>query len=219
MIYNITTMDKIDKRKLMDIYREGNMENTDYFYPEIADKEQAVAKVESDFLKYIETDFLSSSGNVYWVLEENAVWVSALRLYRVDNALYYIEALETHPDFRGQGHASKLLDSVINELKKQGSFRLCDCVSKKNTASIRTHEKCGFRVVSEEGFDYLSNEADDRHYGMEYLWVNGLFGDSDTNVKKVVNLDQFVMPATERGQDADKYIRELRVNERLQLTE
>ena len=170
MIYRSTTMDKIDKRKLMDIYREGNLENADYFYPEIADKEQAVAKVEGDFMKYIETDFLSSSGNEYWVLEENAVWVSALRLYRINNDLYYIEALETHPDFRQKGYASKLLNSVINELKKQGSFRLCDCVSKKNTASIRTHEKCGFRVVSEEGFDYLNNEADDRHYGMEYSY-------------------------------------------------
>ena len=126
MIYNITTMDKIDKRKLMDIYREGNMENTDYFYPEIADKEQAVAKVESDFLKYIETDFLSSSGNVYWVLEENAVWVSALRLYRVDNALYYIEALETHPDFRRQGHAKRYALETAKEANVNISFEVCD---------------------------------------------------------------------------------------------
>ena len=31
--------------------------------------------------------------------------------------------------------------------------------------------------------------------------------------KKVINLDQFVMPSTERGQDADSYIRELRDND------
>ncbi len=45
--------------------------------------------------------------------------------------------------------------------------------------------------------------------------VNGLLGDADTNVKRVVNLDQFVMPATERGQNADTYIRELRDNDRV----
>lgn len=45
--------------------------------------------------------------------------------------------------------------------------------------------------------------------------VNGLIGDVDTTEKKIVNLDQFVMPATERGQDADGYVRELRDNDRI----
>ena len=45
--------------------------------------------------------------------------------------------------------------------------------------------------------------------------VNGLLGDTDTNAKKVINLEQFVMPATERGQNADPYIRELRDNDRV----
>ena len=45
--------------------------------------------------------------------------------------------------------------------------------------------------------------------------VNGLLGDTDTTTKRVVNLDQFVMPATERGQNADSYIRELRDNDRI----
>lgn len=45
--------------------------------------------------------------------------------------------------------------------------------------------------------------------------VNGLLEDTNTSAKKVVNLEQFVMPATERGQDADSYIRELRDNDRL----
>lgn len=37
----------------------------------------------------------------------------------------------------------------------------------------------------------------------------------ETNAKKVIDLDQFVMSATERGQDADNYIRELRDNDRI----
>ena len=45
--------------------------------------------------------------------------------------------------------------------------------------------------------------------------VNGLIGDDDSTVKRVVNLDQFVMPATERGQNADSYVRELRDNDRI----
>ena len=40
--------------------------------------------------------------------------------------------------------------------------------------------------------------------------VNGLLGDTDIREKRAVNLDEFVMPATDRGQDADSYVRELR---------
>lgn len=45
--------------------------------------------------------------------------------------------------------------------------------------------------------------------------VNGLLGETDTNAKKVIDLDQFVMSATERGQNADDYVRELRDNDRI----
>ena len=44
--------------------------------------------------------------------------------------------------------------------------------------------------------------------------VNGLLGTSDTKEKEVVDLNQFVMESTERGQNADKYVRELRDNDR-----
>ena len=63
------------------------------------------------------------------------------------------------------------MSGVTEELKKEGPFRLCDCVSKKNTASLKTHEKCGFQIVSEEGYDYLSEEADNRDFGLEYRYL------------------------------------------------
>lgn len=44
--------------------------------------------------------------------------------------------------------------------------------------------------------------------------VNGLLGTSDEKEKEVVDLNQFVMESTERGQNADKYVRELRDNDR-----
>ncbi len=44
--------------------------------------------------------------------------------------------------------------------------------------------------------------------------VNGLLGKSDTKEKEVMDLHQFVMEPTERGQNADKYVRELRDNDR-----
>lgn len=45
--------------------------------------------------------------------------------------------------------------------------------------------------------------------------VSGLIEDSNVTEKKNINLEQFVMQATERGQNADSYIRELRDNDRI----
>lgn len=102
------------------------------------------------------------------ILAVEGVWVSALRLYFVKDGFCYIEALETHPDYRKRGYAAQLLFSVINVLKDEGSFMLCGCVHKRNTASLATHKKCGFKIVSDNGYDYLRKEADERHFGMQY---------------------------------------------------
>lgn len=59
--------------------------------------------VEAGFLDFLKNDFFEQDGAAYWILEENGVWVSALRLSRIQTDLYYLEALETRPDQRGQG--------------------------------------------------------------------------------------------------------------------
>lgn len=169
MLIEISGWDSVNERKLMDIYHEGNIENTDFFYPDIADKNDALHRVEHDFLKYIRNQFLDGR-NRYMVLEHNGLWVSALRLYWIKDRFYYIEALETHPDYRKMGYASRLLSCVLNMLKKQGSFTVCDCVGKKNTASISTHLKCGFVISNDVGYDYLQEQADDRSYGMQFVY-------------------------------------------------
>ena len=35
VLHRITRFEEIDQHQLMDLYAEGNAENTDYFYPEI----------------------------------------------------------------------------------------------------------------------------------------------------------------------------------------
>ena len=81
MMLELTSMDQIDPRKLMDIYSEGNLENTDYFYPEIEDKNLAVKKVELDFLKYIEDHFFNKDQNKYLILEKDGFWVCAFKCH------------------------------------------------------------------------------------------------------------------------------------------
>ena len=45
--------------------------------------------------------------------------------------------------------------------------------------------------------------------------VDGLINVPDKKTKKTIDLDQFVMPTTERGRKADEYIREMRDNDRI----
>ena len=171
MILRITSYNELDKRKLMDIYAESNFENTEYFYPDEPDKNAAVNKVESGFLDFLKNEFFKQTKAAYWVFEVDGTWVCALRTCEIHPGLYYLEALETKPDFRKKGYGSLLLSGVLEAMKAEGSFRLCDCVSKKNTASLKTHEKCGFQIVSEEGYDYLHGEADDHDYGLEFRYL------------------------------------------------
>ena len=170
MLLKITRFCDLDTRALMDVYAESNLENTDYFYPDETDKAEAVRKVEEGFLNILRTEFFSREGSTYWVLAEEGLWISACRISPIRPGLFYLEALETCPDRREKGYASRLLADVLDEMKKEGPFRLCDCVGKRNAASLKTHEKCGFHIVSEAGYDYLREEADDRDYGLEYRY-------------------------------------------------
>lgn len=170
MLLKITGGQALDERRLMDVYAESNLENTDFFCPEEPDKEAAVRMVESGFLDFLKKEFFKEPEAICWVLEEDGVWVSALRICRIPEGPYYLEALETRPDRRRQGYGVRLLSEVLDAMKAEGPFRLCDCVGKKNTASLKAHEKCGFQIVSEQGCDYLHQEADDRDFGLEYRY-------------------------------------------------
>lgn len=166
----IESFAQLDLEKLMTVYGESNEENIDYFYPGAADRGHALRQVEAGFLDYLRSDFFTREGCSYWVLEEDGVWLSAVRLYPIREGLYYLEALETHPAHRRQGCASRLLRALIRELQTRGSFRLCDCVGAHNLASRKAHESCGFRVAAETGHDYLRDAPDEGTVGMEYVF-------------------------------------------------
>ena len=164
----IESFEQLDTRKLMDVYAESNEENIDYFFPDAEDRAEALRKVEQGFLDYLRGDFFTGSGRRYYILERDGQWLSALRLYPIRDGLYYLEALETHPAHRRQSCASRLLRALIGELKARGAFRLCDCVGRNNLPSRLCHERCGFRIVGEPGFDWLRGEPDEGTVGMTY---------------------------------------------------
>ncbi len=168
MLFRIDSYGVLDERKLMDLYVEGNLENAEELDPEGTDRSKALKRAEAEFLHFLKTDFFQRAGNEYWILEENGLWVSALRASRIQDGFYYLEALETRPDCRRRGYGEALLTEVLAHLAELGPFRLCDCIHKKNLPSLELHKKCGFRIVSEAGLCYLNGTVNDRAYGMEY---------------------------------------------------
>ena len=72
-------------------------------------------------------------------------------------------------------------------------------------------------AIRKEAIDLLERVPEDKLTFVIQIMrgVSGLIGDSNVVEKKNINLEQFVMQATERGQNADSYIRELRDNDRI----
>ena len=70
MLHIITTYADLDGLRLMTVYAESNRENTDYFFPDLADKALAVKRVEEGFLTFLREEFFTWPGPAYYVLEE-----------------------------------------------------------------------------------------------------------------------------------------------------
>ena len=128
--------------KLMDVYYEGNLENGRELFPDEPEYRQ-VALAEQDFYQYLQQVFFRTDGAVYLIWEEKGTYISALRLEPYRDGLL-LEALETLPAMRRKGYAVHL---VMEALKWVGGRKVYSHVAKRNTASLRTHEKCGFQKL------------------------------------------------------------------------
>jgi RimJ/RimL family protein N-acetyltransferase len=144
MLYIARRLKDLDFRQLMDIYEEGNLENAAELWPEEPQGQQLLL-VEQSFHQYLRECFFSTEEALYCVWVENDRYVSALRLEPYQDGLL-LEALETRPDQRRKGYAVELVKAVLSEV---GDTKIYSHVGKRNSASLKTHEKCGFRRILE----------------------------------------------------------------------
>ena len=128
--------------KLMDVYREGNSENGRELWPRERPERQ-LALAEQDFYDYLSQTFFRVPGAFYALWQVNGRYVSALRMEPYQDG-WLLCALETMPEHRGKGYAKALIMEVLSQMKLQ---KIYSHVSKRNLASLRTHESCGFRKV------------------------------------------------------------------------
>lgn len=68
-------------------------------------------------------------------------------------------------------------------------------------------------LLRQSAIEKLEKVPEDR-LGAVIQFINHLIDGSDSK-ERTWDLDQFVMPPTQRGQDADAYVRELRDHDRL----
>ena len=148
--------------KLMETYQEGNLENGQDRWPdESAGRQLALA--EEDFYNYLQQVFFKTDGALYLIWEENGMYVSALRLEPYRDGLL-LAALETNPQMRKRGFAKMLVEAALEYV---GDVTVYSHVSKKNVASLRTHEKCGFEKVLDYAV-YADGSVNDRCFTFRY---------------------------------------------------
>lgn len=169
-LLRIERFEDLDFPKLMEIYRESNLENIPYFFPEESDEALGLRRVEAGFRDYLKDGFFTEPGNRYYVLADGERWVSAFRLYPIPGRerAWYAEALETAPTLRRRGCARKLLELLCRELAKEGPFELRDSVGKGNLPSLAFHENAGFTVCQEDSVSPLDGEENPRAKGLRY---------------------------------------------------
>lgn len=164
MLLKFEKMSKEDMYRMVhSVYIEASYENAKEKYPESEDLTEAMKQEEIYFVEKFLGKFMSKNKNSYYVLEENGVWVSALRLTKLDG-YYFMEALETAPAYRKKGYAEKLISEVIMHLGEGAVIR--SNVRKTNIASLAIHKKCGFVIEQENGINPLLDTKYDDKYGM-----------------------------------------------------
>lgn len=142
--------------KLMEVYSESNLENGRDLWPNETEG-RLLALAEQEFYNYLQQVFFRTSGAQYLIWEADGCYVSALRLEPYRDGLL-LEALETAPQHRGKGYAAALMQAA---LESAGSMKVYSHVGKKNAASLRVHEKCGFMRISESAV-YADGSVDSR---------------------------------------------------------
>lgn len=134
-------------RELMDVYAESNEKTGLEEWPDLP-AGFAREMAEQSFYQYLKEVFFPTPDACYFLWEEDGKYVSALRLEPYRDGLL-LAGLETAPDARQKGYAARLIQETKKWLTSRRFVRLYSHVHKKNLASIKTHEKCGFRHRSD----------------------------------------------------------------------
>ncbi len=158
MLKIVKRLADLDFGQLMEVYREGNLENGQELWPELPEGQQ-IFRAEQDFYQFLREIFFKKPGAYYalWVVDGR--YVSALRMESFRDG-FLLEALETVPEQRRKGYACALMAGVLANCEPG---KIYSHVKKTNASSLFVHEKCGFQRISQQAV-YIDGSADSRSY-------------------------------------------------------
>lgn len=111
-------------------------------------------KIKARYTAYIEECAKDCRFHKYYVKKDDHVIVSVCRI-NMDGDGYVLEGLQTHRDFYRMGFATRLIDGMIDDLRKDGVKTVYSKVRTWNEASNRLFLNMGFATCGQEGHDNL----------------------------------------------------------------
>ena len=135
MLFQVTEIDAATVDRLFAVYAESMADLSENF--DSADEMRAGYE---GFLR----EFIRDPGQSVLVETDGDRWVSALRAVESIPGVWFVEAVETAPDRRGQGFGRRLLTHAAERLLSLGAKRIECIIHPDNTASKRLHAACGF---------------------------------------------------------------------------
>ena len=117
-------MNEVNFSDLMEVYREGNIDNGRELYPADSAYEQ-LRNAEQDFYQYLQSVFFRQDHSFYAVWESDGKYQSALRLEPYMDG-FLLCALETAPAARNRGLAAALVFAVQDLLNGNIDYVIID---------------------------------------------------------------------------------------------
>ena len=140
MLHVVTHIDDCTVDRLMAVYAESMDDLRENFA-----NEAEMYEAYKVFLK----EFAESPRQLILVEVSDDTWVSAMRAIGTTNGSWFLEAVETRPDKRGQGYGTALLRHTIEHLRSLGMRESTCTIAQSNHISRALHEKCGFSPTDE----------------------------------------------------------------------
>lgn len=151
-------LEELDFSALMDVYIEGNREKAEEY------GDGGLFRAEREFYDYLREDFFRQRDAFYAVWTQGRNYVSALRLEPYKDG-WLLEALETGPDHRKKGYAKALMTAALEYM---GQSVIYSHVSKRNEASLRAHNACGFQKYLDHVV-YIDGSVSHRAVTLRYI--------------------------------------------------
>ena len=141
------SMSELPFEQLMEVYKETNIRSAERHWGSVSSA-YGLTMAQRLFYEQLQCGFYSIPDAMYCLWFVDGECVSALRLEPWKDG-WLLAALETAPAHRKRGYAQALVTAVQGYLMAQGAVRLYSHISQRNVASIRVHQRCGFKKIAD----------------------------------------------------------------------